>query len=66
MRDILYACYAFNPMYELVYVDSSESRTVPVRLTYERIERILSDNSISIVRLIFDDSIVELKEISRK
>jgi hypothetical protein len=53
-------------MYELVYVDSSESCTVPVRLTYERIERILSDNSISIVRLIFDDSIVELKEISRK
>ena len=66
MRDILYACYALNPSYEIVYVDSPESCTVPVKLTYERIERIVSDNSISFVRLIFDNSIVELKEIARK
>jgi len=66
MKEILYACYHLNAKYELIYIDNPKSSTVPVLLTYDRIDKIITDNSISIVRLIFDNSIVELREIARK
>lgn len=56
MRKILELAMDKNALYEVQYMDSKDSWTVPVILTPLRIDRILEDVSVDKVRLTFPDN----------
>ena len=56
MRQILELAMAKNAVYEVQFIDSKDSWTVPVILTPLRIDRILEDISVDKIRLTFPDN----------
>ena len=54
MKDFLKQCLKLNALYEVKYSDYEENQwTVPVKLTEDRLNKVLDDHSVAGLRITF-------------
>ena len=59
MEEYLKLCLKLNPLYEVKYADYEGNQwTIPVKLTEDRMERILNDKSVTGLRLTFLNELI--------